>query len=140
MTAASRIPRHHRRNAILFTYLRLLAKAGALALFRMSPPSRERLFGHTLHLLDYRAFVDVFCEIFVRRNYEFSAATSAPLIIDGGSNIGAPLCRRWMTQENADDSLQPISCQGGFWSKAVAKILRKIEGLDGMLVSVRIRE
>ena len=41
-----------------------------------------------IQLLDYRAFVDTFIEIFVRRDYAFEAKSDSPVIIDCGSNIG----------------------------------------------------
>jgi len=47
-----------------------------------------RLLGHEIEIMDGRAFLTGYGEIFQRRIYEFKAANSTPLILDCGANIG----------------------------------------------------
>jgi FkbM family methyltransferase len=86
--AISRIPRAQGRGKIFRLYLKLIAKLYASSLSSHGDYSEENVLGSRMRVLDYRAFVDVFSEIFVRRDYFFEAGSPAPFILDCGSNIG----------------------------------------------------
>ena len=86
----SRIPQAQGRGSIFRLYLKLIAKLYAPSLFLLPHGDfiEENVLGARMRVLDYRAFVDVFSEIFVRRDYFFEADSPAPFILDCGSNIG----------------------------------------------------
>jgi FkbM family methyltransferase len=86
--AISRIPCSQDRNRIFRLYLKLIAKLYASSIFRSGRFEEENVLGARIRVLDYRAFVDVFSEIFIRRDYSFESESQAPLILDCGSNIG----------------------------------------------------
>lgn len=86
--AISRIPPAQNRGKILRLYLKLIAKLYASSLSSLGDYSEENVLGARMQVLDYRAFVDVFSEIFVRRDYFFESESKTPLILDCGSNIG----------------------------------------------------
>lgn len=86
--AISRIPITRNRGNIFRQYLKLIARLYTLPLTHRSGLLEENVLGARMRVLDYRAFVDVFSEIFVRQDYFFKAETQAPLILDCGSNIG----------------------------------------------------
>jgi FkbM family methyltransferase len=86
--AISRIPSGQGRGKIFRLYLKLIAKLYASSLSSHGNYSEENVLGSRMLVLDYRAFVDVFSEIFVRRDYFFEAGSPAPFILDCGSNIG----------------------------------------------------
>jgi len=76
------------RGPLFFTYLRLRAKLLARRFLPESWLRRETIFGFHVECFDYTSFVFLFEEIFLRRDYQFNAATERPLILDCGSNIG----------------------------------------------------
>src|SRR5882672_5426478 len=84
----SRIPPEQGRGRIFWLYLKLIAKLYASSLSRGRHFSEENVFDARMRVLDFRAFVDVFSEIFVRRDYFFKSDSRTPLILDCGSNIG----------------------------------------------------
>lgn len=86
--AISRIPPSQGRDRIFPLYLKLIAKLFASSLSSAGDYSEEDVLGARMRVLDYRAFVDVFTEIFVRRDYFFESDSQAPFILDCGSNIG----------------------------------------------------
>jgi FkbM family methyltransferase len=86
--AISRIPKAQGRGKIFRLYLKLIARLYASSLSSRGDYSEENILGSRMRVLDYRAFVDVFSEIFVRQDYFFEPTTPAPLILDCGSNIG----------------------------------------------------
>ena len=49
---------------------------------------KERIFGLTVHLLNYKTFTSLFRQMFITKEYFFTSETSHPFIIDCGSNIG----------------------------------------------------
>lgn len=49
---------------------------------------RQRLFGFEVEASSYELLLKLFKEIFLAEPYAFVPATAAPLIIDGGANIG----------------------------------------------------
>jgi FkbM family methyltransferase len=69
-------------------YLRFIAKLYTSSISSTGDYSEENVLGARMRVLDYRAFVDVFSEIFVRQDYFFQCESPAPLILDCGSNIG----------------------------------------------------
>jgi FkbM family methyltransferase len=86
--AISKIPPAQSRNRIFWLYLKLVAKLYSSSLSHDMHFSEENVLGARMRVLDYRAFVDVFSEIFVRRDYFFKSDSRTPLILDCGSNIG----------------------------------------------------
>jgi FkbM family methyltransferase len=86
--AISRIPRAQGRGRIFRLYLKLIAKLYASSHSSHGDYPAENVLGARIRVLEYRAFVDVFSEIFVRRDYFFEAGSPAPVILDCGSNIG----------------------------------------------------
>ncbi len=86
--AISKIASAQERRLVLRAYLKLI---GRLYMSSISPGgdySVETVLGARMRVLDYRAFVDVFSEIFVRQDYFFECDSPTPLILDCGSNIG----------------------------------------------------
>jgi FkbM family methyltransferase len=79
------------RGELLRAYLKIRAKF----LLRRWLPGKslrsESICGFRLECFDYGALGLLFDEIFLRRDYEFSAAGDRPLIFDCGSNIGMSL-------------------------------------------------
>ncbi len=86
--AISKIPAAQGRGKICWLYLKLIARLYASSVSSRGEYSEENVLGSRMRVLDYRAFVDVFSEIFVRRDYFFEAESPAPVILDCGSNIG----------------------------------------------------
>lgn len=54
--------------------------------------TREKFLGIKFSFPDYAVFAHLWREIFVMESYAFSAGVDAPIIIDGGSNIGMSIC------------------------------------------------
>lgn len=50
--------------------------------------SSIRLFGHPIHFADGASFEEQYWQIFHRRIYDITTATTRPKMIDGGANIG----------------------------------------------------
>ena len=86
--AISKIPSAQERGPVFRAYLKLVAKLFASSVSSSGDYSEENVLGARMRVLDYRAFVDVFSEIFVRQDYFFESETQAPIILDCGSNIG----------------------------------------------------
>ena len=84
------VARAERRRALplLATYARL--KAGEIAATRAGDagPRRTTLLGMPVVFPDHYWLLEMYEEIFLRRQYEFESPSSAPSIIDAGSNIG----------------------------------------------------
>ena len=79
------------RRELRSTFLKFRAK---FSLRRMLPAGslrRESVCGFRVECIDYSELGLLFDEIFLRRDYEFTAATERPLIFDCGSNIGMAL-------------------------------------------------
>ena len=76
------------RLVMLLTYARLqLTFLIGVKLFKRSL-HREQLFGFTVQFFNYELFLFLFEEIFIWKQYDFTAATDRPIIFDCGSNIG----------------------------------------------------
>ena len=86
--AISRIAPAQERGLIFRAYLKLIGRLYASSISQGGDYSEENVLGARMRVLDYRAFVDVFSEIFVRQDYFFECESPAPLILDCGSNIG----------------------------------------------------
>jgi FkbM family methyltransferase len=86
--AISRIPAVEGRSAVFWAYLGILARLALSGVFPASEPRKARVRGAELRVLDYSSFSSLFMEIFVRREYQFTFDSPAPLILDCGSNIG----------------------------------------------------
>ena len=86
--AISKIPPTQGRGRIFWLYLKLVAKLYGSSLSPHGDFSEENVLDAHMQVLDYRAFVDVFSEIFVRRDYFFESSSRTPTILDCGSNIG----------------------------------------------------
>jgi FkbM family methyltransferase len=84
------VARAERRRALplLAAYGRL--KAGELAAARVSDagPRRTTILGMPVFFHDHYWLLDMYEEIFLRRQYEFESDSPAPAIVDAGSNIG----------------------------------------------------
>jgi FkbM family methyltransferase len=73
---------------LLASYARLKVQE---LLDRRRPPGevrRTRILGMDVAFLDHYWLVEMFEEIFLRRQYSFESAEEQPLIVDVGSNIG----------------------------------------------------
>jgi FkbM family methyltransferase len=68
----------------------LLASYARLKLLELTEPRRRqtRILGMDVAFLDHYWLVEMFEEIFLRRQYSFESAKERPLIVDVGSNIG----------------------------------------------------
>jgi FkbM family methyltransferase len=75
------------RFALLKTYLRIESKKLLVEIFKKRI-TEERVFSQNVCFGDYRTFVILFEEICLTGVYWFRAAGAAPLIVDGGANIG----------------------------------------------------
>src|ERR1700752_4642355 len=73
--AISRIPAAQGRGRIFWLYLKLIAKLYASSVSSHFEYPEENVLGARMRVLDYRAFVDVFSEIFVRQDYFFEAGS-----------------------------------------------------------------
>ena len=84
------VARAERRRAVplLVTYARL--KVGELAAARVGDvgPRRETILGMPILFHDYYWLLEMYEDIFLRRQYEFESESPAPVILDAGSNIG----------------------------------------------------
>ena len=84
------VARAERRRALplLATYARL--KAGELAAVsrRDAGPRRGTVLGMPVFFHDYYWLLEMYEDIFLRRQYEFASESPAPAIVDAGSNIG----------------------------------------------------
>jgi FkbM family methyltransferase len=83
------VTRAERRRALplLATYARL--KAGELAARGVdAAPRRETLLGMPVWFNDHYWLLEMYEDIFLRRQYEFESENPAPAIVDAGSNIG----------------------------------------------------
>jgi FkbM family methyltransferase len=85
------IPAGQGRGTVCREYLKILSRLGVSGVFPTMSPSHERIHGATMQVLDYAVFVNVFIEIFVRREYHFVPDSPSPTILDCGSNIGMSL-------------------------------------------------
>ena len=79
------------KSDLFFTYLRLRMKYLFLVKILRMNITRERIFGFTIHFFTYQIFLFMFEEIFINREYQFTAGTDHPLIFDCGSNVGTAL-------------------------------------------------
>jgi FkbM family methyltransferase len=73
---------------LVATYARL--KAGELADARRADhgPGRATVLGMPVYFHDYYWLLEMYEDIFLRRQYEFETERPAPAIVDAGSNIG----------------------------------------------------
>jgi FkbM family methyltransferase len=86
-----------RSARLVRTYLRLKLKQHLLVNGFGLRVRRERLFGYTVPIIDYRLFVYLFEEIFLRQDYRVEDVRDGATIIDGGSNIGmSVLFFKWL--------------------------------------------
>jgi FkbM family methyltransferase len=84
------VARAERRRALplLATYARLKAGELAAARGREGGPRRETVLGMPVFFHDYYWLLEMYEDIFLRRQYEFESERPAPAIVDAGSNIG----------------------------------------------------
>src|SRR3989344_6241937 len=76
------------RNLLLVTYLKLQFKYLIFTLIFKYKLTSESIFGFKINVLDYWAFLGMFEEIFIQKQYYFDSRNRRPLIVDCGSNIG----------------------------------------------------
>ena len=79
------------RRELQRTYLKLQAKYKLRRVLPAGSLRGEFICGFHLESPEYGTLAFLFEEIFLRRDYEFTAATDRPLILDCGSNIGMSL-------------------------------------------------
>lgn len=76
------------RLAMLLTYARLQLTFLIRVKLLRQELRREELFGFTVQFFSYEVFLFLFEEIFIWKQYDFTATTDCPIIFDCGSNIG----------------------------------------------------
>jgi FkbM family methyltransferase len=79
------------RFALLGAFLRIEFKRKILVELCGRRLTSEHVFGQIIHFSDYSIFALVFGEVYLSGVYYFPARVAAPLIIDGGANIGVSL-------------------------------------------------
>jgi len=79
------------RGSLLLLYFKIRTKLLCRRFLQDSSLRKEVIFGFPVECTDYGSLVFVFEEVFVRRDYEFVAASDRPLVLDCGSNIGLAL-------------------------------------------------
>jgi FkbM family methyltransferase len=72
----------------LQAYLKIELKRFFLAGLLKRSLTTESFFGYHVHFFDYETFATLFEELYVADVYYFTPSSSAPLIVDCGSNIG----------------------------------------------------
>ncbi len=84
------VARAQRRRALplLATYARLKAGELAVARPREAGPRRGTVLGMPVFFHDYYWLLEMYEDIFLRRQYEFESESPTPAIVDAGSNIG----------------------------------------------------
>jgi FkbM family methyltransferase len=84
------VARAERRRALplLATYGRLKARELAATSRRDAGPRRVTVLGMPVFFNDYYWLLEMYEDIFLRRQYEFESERPAPAIVDAGSNIG----------------------------------------------------
>jgi len=84
------VARAERRRALplLATYARLKAGELAAASRRDAGPRRGTVLGMPVLFHDHYWLLEMYEDIFLRRQYEFASESPAPAIVDAGSNIG----------------------------------------------------
>jgi FkbM family methyltransferase len=84
------VARVERRRSLplLATYARLKAGELAAAPVRDTGPLRGTILGMPVYFHNYYWLLEMYEDIFLRRQYEFETEEPAPAIIDAGSNIG----------------------------------------------------
>jgi FkbM family methyltransferase len=84
------VARAERRRALplLATYARLKAGELAAARGRAAGPRRGTVLGMPVFFHDYYWLLEMYEDIFLRRQYEFESESPSPSIVDAGSNIG----------------------------------------------------
>jgi FkbM family methyltransferase len=84
------VARAERRRSLplLATYARLKAGELAAARVRDTGARRETILGMPVYFHNYYWLLEMYEDIFLRRQYEFETEEPAPAIIDAGSNIG----------------------------------------------------
>jgi FkbM family methyltransferase len=96
-----------RRAVLGYTSAKVSVK---VVLSRWLTFTSERFFGSTVRCIRYREFAFTFREIFIRRTYDFSAATTSPVILDVGANIGmASLYFKWRYPNARIIAFEPAS-------------------------------
>jgi len=73
---------------LLLAYLKIQIKYSLLVQVFRVPLHTEKFLGFTVSFFDYRVFIFLFREIFIKGEYHFTAQNSTPVILDCGSNIG----------------------------------------------------
>jgi len=116
------------RFALLCTFLRLEFKRKILVELFGRRLTSEHVFGQTIHFGDYSIFTLVFGEVYLSGVYYFPTGIKAPLIIDGGANIGVsvayfktiyPGCRVLAFEPNARNfELLQRTVQANGWTNA----------------------
>jgi len=76
---------------LFWTYLKLRIKYLVLVKILRMNIMREKIFGFEIHFFTYQIFLFMFEEIFISKEYQFTAKTERPLIFDCGSNVGTAL-------------------------------------------------
>jgi FkbM family methyltransferase len=84
------VVRAERRRALplLATYGRLKAGELAAASVRDAGPRRATVLGMPVCFHDHYWLLEMYEDIFLRKQYEFETESPAPVIVDAGSNIG----------------------------------------------------
>jgi FkbM family methyltransferase len=84
------VARAERRRAVplLATYARLKVAELAAGQEGGAGPRRETILGMPVFFHDYYWLLEMYEDIFLRRQYEFETANPVPVIVDAGSNIG----------------------------------------------------
>jgi FkbM family methyltransferase len=71
-------------------------------------PTVTHIFGRDFHLVDSASFLFMYEEIFQKQIYKFAPASSKPLIIDGGANVGVSvLFFKWTYPESRIVAFEP---------------------------------
>ena len=76
------------RHALARAYGKIALKTSQARHFGRRFASPESVLGLTFHFIGYTTFRYLFKEVFVHQDYFFRTDNAAPLILDGGSNIG----------------------------------------------------
>ncbi len=98
------------RWSLVLSYGRMVVKFLVLVRGLGRKVQQEKFLGYTVSFVDYEAFLYLFSEIFMRREYAFVAERNDPLIIDCGANIGlATLFFKWTYPKSRVVAFEPNS-------------------------------
>jgi FkbM family methyltransferase len=80
--------KHWARLALNAEYRRQASEKRRLRMIPRYTRTHTNLLGRSLELVDPESFLSMYDQIFVRQIYRFETSNDAPVIIDGGANIG----------------------------------------------------